>query len=186
MSQLNDALTDTSSASRAQAPAPSMATVEDLKTQAAQAAETAKSSLSAMAAEARGKVNEIVDTQKRAGADQLSGFARAAHTAAGELEATSPSVARLVHDAAATVDEFAGNLRASDLRDVLSSVSSFARQQPVAFFAGSVLAGFALARFLKSDAEVSRASPPARYSGGLDADTGYRTWSATHPDGTPL
>lgn len=186
MSQLTDALTDTSQAGRAKADAPALAGVDDLKAQAAHAAETAKNSLSALAAEARGKVNEIVDTQKQAGADQLSGFARAAHTAASDLESSSPGVARLVHDAAASVDQFAGTLRASDLRDVLASVSSFARQQPVAFFAGSVLAGFALARFLKSDAEVSRAPASSGQGGPMAVDTGYRAWSSTHPDTTAL
>ncbi len=158
-----------------------LTSVNDLKTQASQAAETAKSSLNALASEARGKVTEIVDTQKQAGADQLAGFAKAAQSAAGDLENTSPAVAQLVRDAATSVDQFAGNLRSSDLREVLSSVSAFARQQPVAFFAGSVLAGFVLARFLKSDATAAgRSAGSSPYSSTTGA--GYRTWSSTHPD----
>ena len=126
--------------------------LEDLKGQASQAASSAKDTLGSMASEARNKVNDIVDHQKKAGADQLSGIARAAHSAADGLDEKSPQVARLVRDAASSVDRFAGDLRDRDPRDVLASVSDFARQQPIAFFAGSVLVGFALARFFKSEA----------------------------------
>ncbi len=153
------------------APLPS---VEDLKTHAARAADEAKTSLSAIAEEARSKVNSVVDTQKAAGADQLSGLARAAQTAAGDLEGQSPAVAKLVRDAASSVDRFAGDLRNSDVRDVLASVTDFARQQPVAFFAGSVLLGFAVARFLKSDMP----STGTYRAGG--AGSGYRDWSTSH------
>lgn len=153
-----------------QAPLPN---VDELKTQAAQVASDARASLSGLANEARDKVNAAVDTQKVAGADQLAGLAQAAHAAAGELEGQSPAMARVVRDAAASVNRFAGDLRSSDVRDVLASVTTFARQQPVAFFAGSVLMGFALARFLKSDAAGSAASAG-------QPGSGYRQWSATH------
>jgi ABC-type transporter Mla subunit MlaD len=127
--------------------------VDELKNQATQAAHDARDTLNTMASEARAKVSDIVDHQKTAGADHLSGIARAAQTAAGDLQDQNPQVARLVRDAAASVDRFAGDLRNSDVRDLLGSVTTFARQQPIAFFAGSVLAGFVLARFLKSEAK---------------------------------
>ena len=155
-----------------------VSTLEDLKGQASEAAGSAKETLGTMASEARTKLNEIVDHQKTAGADQLSGLARAVQTAAGDLDDKSPQVARLVRDAASSVDRFAGDLRSKDVRDVLASVSTFARQQPVAFFAGSVLAGFVLARFLKSDA--------APKTGPLSQQTGYRDWAAAHRDETTL
>ncbi|WP_131195728.1 hypothetical protein [Lichenihabitans psoromatis] len=138
--------------------------IETLKDQAAQAADDAKGSLTAMASDARGKLSEIVDDQKSAGAEHLSRFAKAAQSAAGELDEKNPQVARLVRDAASSIDRFADDLQHRDLRDVLEQVTTFARKQPVAFFAGSVLAGFALARFLKSDAtpaSTRTATPPA-------------------------
>ena len=137
------------------AKAAAVSSFQDLKGQAADAAENAKGTLSTMASEARGRLNDIVDGQKTAGADHLSGLAKAAQTAAGDLDDKNPQVARLVRDAAASVDKFAGDLRTRDVRDVLGSVTDFARQQPVAFFAGSILAGFVLARFLKSEAPVA-------------------------------
>ena len=139
----------------AKAKAAALSSLDDLKSQAAQAAEQARGTLSNIASDARSKINDIVDTQKSAGADHLAGLARAAQSAAGDLDEKSPQVARLVRDAASSVDRFAGDLRNRDVREVLDQVTSFARQQPVAFFAGSVLVGFVLARFLKSDAPVS-------------------------------
>ena len=136
------------------------------KDQAAQAADTAKGTLNSIASEARGRINSMVDQQKAAGADQLSGLAKAAQTAAGDLQDKSPQVARLIGDAASSVDRFAGDLRGRDVRDVLGQVAGFARQQPVAFFAGSVLAGLLLARFLKSE------SHGASYAGPASVDDG--------------
>lgn len=152
------------------APLPS---VNDIKSQATQAASDARASLSGLATEARDKVNAAVDNQKVAGAEQLAGLAQAAHAAAGDLEGQSPAMARVVRDAAASVDRFAGDLRNSDVRDIVASVTSFARQQPVAFFAGSVLVGFALARFLKSETTGN-----AMTSGGTSSD--FRQWSNNH------
>lgn len=150
--------------------------LNDLKGQASDAAGTAKETLGTMASEARAKINDVVDHQKAAGADQLSGLARAVQTAAGDLDEKNPQVARLVRDAASSVDRFASDLRSKDVGDVLASVTSFARQQPVAFFAGSVLVGFVLARFLKSDA-----LPKAAVS---SPQSGYRDWATAHRDET--
>ena len=160
-------------------PAAPLPSVDDLRSQASSAAESARASLNALAAEARDKVNEVVGSQKTAGADHLSGLAHAAQTAAGDLEGKSPAVAQLVRDAASSVDRFAGDLRNSDVRDIVQSVSGFARQQPVAFFAGSVLVGFALARFFKSEAAPGTARTPYRAS---NETGGYRDWSTTHHD----
>ena len=135
--------------------APTLTSLDDLKGQASQAVQDAKGSLSTIASDARGKLNDIVDQQKQTGAGHLSGLAHAAQTAAGDLDGSNPQVARLIRDAASTVDRFAGDLRERNLGDVVASVAGFARQQPVAFFAGSVLMGFVLARFLKSEARYA-------------------------------
>lgn len=151
----------------ADAKAAAASTLDSLKTQASQAADTARGTLSGMASDARGRINDMVDQQKVAGADQLSGIAKAVQTAATDLQDKSPQVARLVGDAASSVDRFAGDLRSRDLRDVLDQVGGFARQQPMAFFAGSVVAGLLLARFLRSE---SRGTP---YASGPSVDDGH-------------
>lgn len=151
----------------ADAKASATSALNDIKTQAAQAADTARGTLGGIASDARGRINDMVDQQKTAGADQLSGIAKAVQNAAGDLQDKSPQVARLVGDAASSVDRFAGDLRNRDVRDVLDQVTGFARQQPVAFFAGSVLAGLLLARFLKSG------SQGAAYTGVSSVDDGH-------------
>jgi hypothetical protein len=44
-------------------------------------------------------------------------------------------------------------IREQSIEDVVDGVTDFARRQPMMFFGGSVLAGFALARFLKASAD---------------------------------
>ena len=125
--------------------------VDDLRGRAADQVGEARGVVSNMANEAKNKISEIVDQQKTAGADRLASLSRAAQHAAGDLDEQNPQVAKLVRDAASSVDKFAGDLRSSSLSDVVESVTGFARKQPVAFFAASVLAGFVLARFVKSE-----------------------------------
>ena len=149
-------------------------TLNDLRKQASETVGTAKDALASVATEARAKLSEILDRQKMAGADQLSSLVRAVQAAAGELDVESPQTARLVRVAASSVDRFAGDLRSKDVPDILAAVTTFARRQPAVVFAGSVIVGFVLARFLKSDGPVERST-------GL-RQPGFRAWSAAHRD----
>lgn len=122
-----------------------------LKDTAGQVAQQAKSTVAALADEARTRVSGMIDQQKAAGADQVAGVARAVQAAAGNLDQTSPQLARLVRSAADNVDHIADDIRSSNVADLLNGLAEFGRRQPIVFFGGAVLAGFALARFLKSD-----------------------------------
>lgn len=119
-----------------------------------QAADEARGVAASIAEQARARLNEIVDQQKTAGADRISGVAKAAHSAAGDLDKTNPQLGRLVRSAAENVDRIAEDVRSRDLGDVLATLADFGRRQPVAFFGGAVVAGFLVARFFKSDAPV--------------------------------
>ncbi|MGI3901350.1 MAG: hypothetical protein ACRYGP_06145 [Janthinobacterium lividum] len=119
--------------------------------QASDAADEAKGMASSIAEQARARLNEIVDQQKAAGADKIAGVAKAAHSAADNLDQTNPHMARLVRSAADNVDKVAEDFRSRDIGEVLATVADFGRRQPVAFFGGAVLAGFLLSRFFKSD-----------------------------------
>ena len=140
-------------------------TVSTFKDQASQAATEAKGAALSMADQARSRLTEIVDQQKAMGADKISGVAKAAQNAASDLDTSNPQMAKLVRTAAENVDRIADDLRSSDIGDVISTLATFGRQQPVAFFGGAVLAGFLLARFFKSDAPV--VDEPA-FHGGFD------------------
>ena len=122
--------------------------------QASQTADEVKGVAASIAEQARARLNEIVDQQKTAGADKIAGVAKAAHSAAGDLDGSNPRLGRLVRSAAENVDRIAEDVRSRDLGDVLATLAEFGRRQPVAFFGGAVVAGFLVARFFKSDVPV--------------------------------
>jgi hypothetical protein len=72
------------------------------------------------------------------------------HKAADELGQQLPQAASFIHAAADRLDQASSALRERSVEDLMSGFNRFARRQPAAAFAGSVLAGFMLSRFLKS------------------------------------
>lgn len=106
------------------------------------------------AREAAGHVMEeardFAEAQRAAGADNVARLGRAVHGAAEQLGKDLPQAAGFIHSAADTLQSASSTLRERSIEEMVAGFSSFARRQPAAAFAGSVLAGFALARFLKS------------------------------------
>ena len=98
------------------------------------------------------KVQSFAEQQKKMGAGQIDGVARAVHRAAEEIEGQLPRVARSVHQAASRLDAASSSLRERSMDELLTSFGEFARSQPWVLFGGAVLTGFALSRFLKSSA----------------------------------
>src|SRR6059058_4421416 len=99
---------------------------------------------------ARGIEDEIVETADEAktkGVDQMGGVSRAVHRAADQLGRELPQAAGYIHSAADKLESASSTLRERSVEDLVSDFNSFARRQPAAAFAGSVLAGFALSRF---------------------------------------
>jgi hypothetical protein len=125
------------------------------KRQASSAAEDAKTALDAASITVKERARTVAEQQKKAGADQIGGVARAIHGAAHEIEQEMPHAAGFIHDAAAKLEGAADSLRERSVDDLIRSLNNFARSQPAAFFGGAVLAGFALSRFLKSSSEHS-------------------------------
>jgi hypothetical protein len=127
-----------------------------LREEAAGAAADIRSEATGVAEAAKDRAMGFAEEQKRVGADQAEGLARAVHGAADQLQESSPQIARYVHDAASAMDGLARNLRDSSPGQLMGQMEDLARRQPVAFFGAAVLAGFALARFAKSSAEEAR------------------------------
>jgi ABC-type transporter Mla subunit MlaD len=115
--------------------------------------EKAKSNIAEAAETAKAHARRIADQQKDAGADTLHEVAGAVHGAARTLEAGMPQVASYVHGTAAQLEDVAKTLRHQSVDDLIEGIGSFARAQPVIFFGGAMLAGFALTRFLKSSGQ---------------------------------
>jgi hypothetical protein len=133
------------------------------------ATETAKSVASAVSAQASQVVSDVGDEltstaeqQKERGAQSIRGFAQAIHTAANELDHQSPQIAHRFHDAARSIESFSDNLKDRSVRELIDGVSDLARHQPVTFIAGAIVAGFTLARFLKSSAPAEASSMSER------------------------
>jgi hypothetical protein len=124
-----------------------------LREEATRTVEEVKAEGSKVAEAAQERALGFAEEQKKAGAEQAEGLARAVHRAADELQGASPQIARYVHEAAASVDGMARALRDRSPGELMGQVEDLARRQPVAFFGAAVLAGFALARFAKSSAE---------------------------------
>jgi hypothetical protein len=116
------------------------------------------------AGHAADKVNEQVSAQQRAGSDYAMRFAKNIRGAAKAFEQDTPIAARTIEMAADYVEDAAGKMRNGSLNDVMDGVTSFARRQPAAFLGLSVLAGFAVVRFLKASATGASSRPGSQHS----------------------
>jgi len=115
----------------------------------------AKSNMAEATESAKAEARRIASQQKEAGADRLGEMAGAVHGAARTLEAGMPQVASYVHGAAAQLEDAAKTLRHRSVDELIDGIGSFARAQPAVFFAGAMLAGLALTRFLKSSGQIA-------------------------------
>lgn len=96
------------------------------------------------------KAREIAEEQKTAGAKRIRAVGKAVHDAADELSKEIPGAAGYIRSAAEQIEGASARLRASSVDDIVTRLERFARAQPAATFAGSVMAGFVLSRFMKS------------------------------------
>jgi hypothetical protein len=106
-----------------------------------------------MASQAKERGKAMAARQKDAAAAQLDTVASAVRDTAGRMEnGQSGQVGRYVGMAADRLESFGRQLREKDIDTLIEDAQGFARRSPVAFFGGSVVAGFLLARFLRSSA----------------------------------
>lgn len=109
-----------------------------------------KSAAKEAATHATENLREQMIAQQSAGVEYAMHFAKNMRTAARSFDRDTPFVARFIDNAADYVEENAGKLRGSSGSDLLGSAKSFATRQPAAFLGLSLLAGFAVVRFLKA------------------------------------
>jgi len=120
-----------------------------------QMADEMKSTVRETAGHLAEETRDFAETQKVAGADNMARLSSAVHGAAEQIARELPQAAGFIHSAADTLDSASSGLRERSIEDLVEGFRDFARRQPAAAFAGSVLAGFALARFLKSSSPRS-------------------------------
>jgi len=133
------------------------------------AARAVASQASEIVGNVAGQLGSSVEEQKGRGADSLVGFAHAIKTAAAELEGQSPVMARKFRGASDQIERFSGKLRDRRVEELVTDYSNLAKTQPVAFFAGALIAGFALSRFIKSSASAPGAASADRGQTGSEA-----------------
>jgi hypothetical protein len=99
----------------------------------------------------RERARSVVDQQKQAAVGRVDGIAHALRTASDELrDQGQPMAAEYSRYAAEGLDSVARSLERREVGDFVNSVEQFARERPAAFLGGAMVAGFALARFMKS------------------------------------
>ena len=101
------------------------------------------------------KLLGAIEEQKNVGADFVSGLAGAVRRAAGEFEGQIPQAGDYIRRAAEQMDSASDALRRRDFGELVQGVQDLARRQPTAFLGATVLAGFAVVRFLKSSSPAS-------------------------------
>ena len=124
----------------------------EIRAQLAAAAEGAKSQAAGLADTAKYQARSVVDEQKNFAAERVGGVARVARRAAEQLEGELPLAASYVREAGDGIDEIAGAIRERNVEELLAALEDFAEQRPATAFVVSMLAGFALARFVRSSA----------------------------------
>jgi len=108
------------------------------------------------AADAIKQAEQAAEQQKQAGARKVDDMAKAVHGAAEELQQQMPRAAELADAAASHLEKGADALRERNVHELMNSFRDFGRKEPLALFAGAVIAGFAFSRFVKSSAEEPR------------------------------
>ena len=133
-------------------------------------------------------VEEAVGRRKEQAADRIAAVASAVREAARSLHQQDPNgFARYADTAAQQLERASGYLRERDLRGMLREAEGFARRRPELFLAGSVLAGLALARFLKSSSRRSHFSEdsgsPYYAEGSYAGESAYLQEEPYRPEG---
>ena len=92
-----------------------------------------------------------VDHQKDAAVGRIEGVAHALRSASDDLRNQGqPTIAEYSRHVAEGLESMANSLGERNVDDLVEGVEDFARERPVAFLGGAMVAGFALARFMKS------------------------------------
>jgi len=148
-----------------------------VKQQASELTESARN----LASDAGDKLRNAAEDQKNAGADFVGGIAGAIRRAASEFDQQIPQAGQYIRRAAEQVDSAAEALRRRDLTELVGGIQDFARRQPTAFLGATVLAGFALTRFLKSSTSPQSENGHTSWHSDHDFQSGRREGQQAYP-----
>lgn len=153
-------------------------TVGDEATKIATAAKSeAADVLNAVKAEAL----DVADKQKEAAVSGLNAFAGAVRKASDDLKSNDQTVvSQFLGHAAEGLESAARSFGSTEPGQLLAQVREFARNNPSMFIAGSVLAGLALGRFIRSSdshesAQASNSAVDPKGASGAKDEPGKRS-----------
>lgn len=151
-------------------------TAEDASASARGTTEKAKERAHGLVDDAKERARTMAGEQKNLAADRVTGFADALRHASSDLDEQGQSlVSGVVRQAADGLERVSGAMRSNDMDDLVGSIEDFARRQPAVFIGSAVLAGFGIARFMKSSSERRRERGPDYAGSRYDTDyTGSR------------
>ena len=125
---------------------------------ASEAGRTVTSEVKAHATDALNTMRDVAGERTDAARDTLvNAGERLAETLQSEAQATDGIPSRLLNGLADGVTTVTDGLRGRTLGDLLSDAQGYARRNPGTFAVGAAVAGFALARFLRSSNDRSTA-----------------------------
>ena len=110
----------------------------------------AKASASDLASNAAETFKSAVEDQKTAGAGAIGDVARAAKDAADNFQDRAPELANAVRTVAGRVEGISNDIRDRSINELMSSVTEFAGQKPMAFFGCGILAGLVISRLFST------------------------------------
>ncbi len=118
---------------------------------AADAGRTMKDEVSARASETMGAVRDAASERAEGARDSIVDAGdRLAETLNNEASSAEGMQQRVLSGLATGVSSVTDTLRGQSMGDVMASVRDYARAHPGTFAVGAAVAGFALARFLRS------------------------------------
>jgi hypothetical protein len=110
---------------------------------------------------AKGQATSFADQRKNDAAQSVADLAASLRDSGKTFEGRQ-NIQTFVSSAADGLDVLANGLRERSFAEIYDEAESYARERPVLVGAGAMLAGFMLARFIKSSAEELSAANSSR------------------------
>jgi hypothetical protein len=95
---------------------------------------------------------QTLEQRKRSAAARVEEIAQALGRTGAQFSENEPTLADLATRLADTVGNLATRLREGSIDDLVDDTRTIARRYPALYFAGGIVAGLALARFVKASA----------------------------------
>ena len=123
---------------------------EETKQAASETMDEAKQKSRELAREARQRAENAIERQQKAAAVQVSGIADALHKSAGNVPEEQAWLASGMHKAGDFMDTMSDSLQKRSVSDLMHDLERYTQRQPGVVIGAAAVAGFMLARFLKS------------------------------------